>query len=265
MGAVNPEFSSPGTLYGVGLGPGDPDLMTIKAGRVVADTLVVAVPVKAEGAASFARAIVADRLTPEHRVLELVFPMRSDPDYLRPYWERAAAALSAHLDQGRDVAFLCEGDPFTFGTFIHVFRELVRARPGQPVEVIPGVTAYNAAAARTLTPLAAADDRVAVVPATYGVEVVDAILDRFDSVVLLKVKPVMDALIDLFERRKLLDHAVFVNKVGTAEESVIRDLTSLRGQRLDYLSLVLVQNPHRTKEPVIRGCRAKAGTPDAGA
>lgn len=246
-----------GTLYGVGLGPGDPELMTVKAGRIIGHAPVLAVPVKAKGEPSFARRIAAGHIRPDQQVLELVFPMRSDPDVLRPHWERAAQQLLARLDGGTDVAFLCEGDPFTYGTFIHVFRETLKARPGLPVEVVPGVSSYQAAAARTLTPLAAADDRMAVLPATYGVDIVEAMLERFDTVVLLKVKPVMDQLIDLLDKRGLLPHAVFVHQVGTPEERVVHDLTALRGRKLDYLSLVLVRNPGRAKEPVMRGCRKK--------
>jgi len=254
----------PGTLYGVGLGPGDPELMTGKAVRVIDQVPVLAVPVKAKGAESFARGIAAAHIRPDHTVLELTFPMRSDPDFLRPHWERAAEAVAGHLHAGRDVAFLCEGDPFTYGTFVHVFTHLVAAHPEMPVEVVPGVSAYHAAAARTLIPLAAGDDRVAVLPATYGVDVVEAVLARFDTVVLLKVKPVMDALIDLLDKHALLPHAVFVNRVGTEQEEVVRDVTVLRGRKLDYLSLVLVKNPHRVKEPVLRGCKPKGlARPDA--
>jgi len=251
------DLPAPGTLYGVGLGPGDPELITVKAARVIGAVGVLAVPVKAKGAGSFARGIVAGHLRPDHTVLELVFPMRSDPEFLKPYWERAADELAAHLRAGRDAAFLCEGDPFTYGTFVHVFTHLTRAHPDLAVEVVPGVSAYHAAAAATRVPLAAGDERVAVLPATYGVDVVAEVLARFDTVVLLKVKPVMDALIDLLEREGLLAHAVFVNQVGTAAEEIVRDVTTLRGRKLEYLSLVIVKNPHRAKEPVLRGCKPK--------
>lgn len=261
MNSRTPSTPPPGTLYGVGLGPGDPELMTFKAAGVVARVDVLAVPVKAKGADSFAGAIVRGHLRPGHTVLELVFPMRSDPEVLRPHWERGAARLAEHLLHGRDVAFLCEGDPFTYGTFIHIFGQIARDHPDVPVEVVPGVSAFHAAAAATLTPLAAADDRVAVLPATYGVDVVGPLLERFDTVVLLKVKPVMDALVDLLDKQGLLPHAVFVSQVGTEREEIVHDLTTLRGRKLEYLSLVLVRNPGRVKEPVLRGCRPKGPTP----
>jgi precorrin-2/cobalt-factor-2 C20-methyltransferase len=235
--------------------------MTFKAARVVERVRVLAVPVKAPGAESFAAGIARDHLRPDHTLLELVFPMRSDPEVLRPHWERAAARLTEHLLEGRDVAFLCEGDPFTYGTFIHVFGRIAQDHPEVPVEVVPGVSALNAAAAATLTPLARADDRVAVLPATYGVDVVGPLLERFDTVVLLKVKPVIDPLVDLLDKQGLLPHAVFVSRVGTAQEEIVRDVASLKGRKLEYLSLVLVRNPDRVKEPVIRGCRPKGPTP----
>jgi len=218
------------------------------------------VPVKARGAVSYARRIVQDRLTPEHQVIELVFPMRSDPKVLKPHWVTAAQTIIEYLDRGQDVAFLCEGDPFTFGTFIYIFREVSALRPEVDIEVIPGVSAYHAAAARTQVPLAAGDDRICVLPATYGVAVVETMLEQFDTVVLLKVKPVIDELLDLLDRSGLSDQAVFVNKVGTDEEAIVGDVTSLRGQKLDYLSLMLVRNPTRIKEPVLRGCRPKSAT-----
>lgn len=255
----------PGTLFGVGLGPGAPDLVTPRAAGVIARCKVLAVPVKAKGAESFARSIARAHIRPDHTVLELIFPMRSDPEFLRPHWERAARRLGEHLTHGRDAAFLCEGDPLTYGTFVHVLGAVMQAHPEVPVQVVPGVSAYHAAAARTVMPLAAADDRVAILPATYGVHEVEAMLDRFDTVVLLKPKPVMDPLVDLLEKRGLLAHAVFVSKVGTAEEEVERDLRKLRGRKVEYLSLVLVRNPRRVKEPVLRGCRPKpqpgTGTP----
>ncbi|MDH5527739.1 MAG: precorrin-2 C(20)-methyltransferase [Nitrospirota bacterium] len=249
--------TSIGTLYGVGLGPGALDLLTMRAFRVISATRLLAVPVKAVGADSFARSIVADLITDQQEVLELTFPMRSDPEVLRPHWEKAGRAVAERLAGGESVAFLCEGDPFTFGTFIYVFREVCRLLPQAPVEVIPGISAYHAAAARTLMPLAAGDDRVAILPATYGVEIVGEMLERFDTVVLLKVKPVMDQLIDLLEERGLAKHAVFVNKVGTDQEQVVADITTLKGHTPDYLSLVLARNPERLKEPVLRGCRKK--------
>jgi precorrin-2/cobalt-factor-2 C20-methyltransferase len=122
---------------------------------------------------------------------------------------------------------------------------------------IPGVTSFNAAAARTQVPLADTDDTVAIIPAGYGIEMIERLLDDFDTLVLLKVKPLLDDILDLLARRQLSEQACFIEKAGAMAEKVVFDVQSLKGEKVNYLSLILVHNNQRKRGEMIRGCRKK--------
>jgi len=176
------------------------------------------------------------------RVRPLVTTMPRGPDADRPHWDEAAATVGEVLQSGQDAAFITEGDPLLYSTFMHLREALAERFPEAPVEVIPGVSSVTAAAARSLFPLAGMDERVGVIPATYDPDVLIRMLDTCDTVVLLKVSRVLDRVLDILEARGLLPHAVFVERCGTPDERIVRDLASLRGQRVSYFSLLLVRN-----------------------
>ncbi len=250
-----------GRLLGVSLGPGDPGLITRNAWATLQSEARWAYPIRREGAESYALEIARrGGLEPPPDALPLVFPMTHDQQKLAGYWLRAAEAVLPVLRAGRDLAFLVEGDASTYATFGHLARTVSTLDPQVPVEVIAGVSSFNAAAARAATPLAESDDTLALLPAGYGVEQVERLLQDFDTLVLLKVKPLMDELIELFERRGLLPHAWFIERAGTPEERVVHDLLTLRGETVHYLSLILVKNPHRKRTGVKRGCRSRKAT-----
>ncbi len=150
------------------------------------------------------------------------------------------AGVAGHLEAGRDCIFLTEGDAFFYSTFIYVFDILQHRCRGLEVEVVPAVSSLIAAAARSLTPLARGDERVAVVTATSGR--LREVLQSFDTIVLLKVGRVFDRVLDILEEAGLVDSGVLVQRATSEGELVVRDLRSLRGQRLDYFSLLIVRS-----------------------
>ncbi|HET6719845.1 MAG TPA: precorrin-2 C(20)-methyltransferase [Rhodocyclaceae bacterium] len=247
-----------GRLIGVSLGPGDPGLITRRGWEVLNSDARWTYPVKKAGELSYALdiALRAGLALPADAVA-LVFPMTTKAELLARAWLRAAADTVALLAEGRDVLFLVEGDASTYSTFGHLARAVRELQPAIEVEVIAGVSSYCASAARVGRPIAEADETLAVFPASYGVEVIDRMLDEFDSLVLLKVKPMLDGLLDLLERRGIASHAVYVEKVGTPDERVVQDVLTLRGEAVPYLSLMLLKNPGRAKRASLRGCRAK--------
>jgi len=253
-----------GTLFALSLGPGDPDLITRKAWGLLNQPSVWAYPIRRAGAQSYALQIVTNAgLEVPENSLALVFPMTHDKDRLSGAWNKAAQQVLGALDQGLDLCFLVEGDASTYSTFGHLSRSVRQLSPGVKVEVIPGVTSFNAAAARLGEPLADVDDKLAILPAGYGMEAIATALDQFDSLVLLKVKPLLEPIIDLLEERGLSTHSQFIEKAGSPEERVIREITTLRGTAVNYLSLILVKNPLREKSPLIRGCKPKPEEPNA--
>jgi len=249
-----------GKLYGVSLGPGDPGLITRRAWALLQrDDVHWTYPVRGQGHASFALSIAqAAGLKAPSASDALVFPMTHDRTRLAAAWSAAADRVLDVLYRGTDVLFLVEGDVSTYSSFGYLATTVSGLDSDIAVERVAGVTSFSAAAARLQLPLADLDDRLAVLPAGYGIGTIDRLLDVHDTLVLLKVKPLLDNIIDLLERRRLLEHSVFIEKTGTPEERIVQDLRSLRGARVNYLSLLLVNNPDRERGEVIRGCAKKS-------
>ncbi|MCQ8117120.1 precorrin-2 C(20)-methyltransferase [Methylomonas rosea] len=251
--------SPTGRLIGASLGPGDPGLITRRVWDLLQRPDVHwTYPIRRKGADSYALQIALNAglsLPSEHS--PLIFPMTHDTEILAGYWQRAAETVMIRLRAGQDVLFLVEGDASTYSTFGHLARTVQALDASIAIETIPGVPSYNAAAARVAMPLADTDETVAIIPASYGIAMIERLLNDFDTLVLLKVKPLLDDILDLLERRNLLANAAFVEKAGSPEERVERDVWQLHGQKVNYLSLLLVRNPDRQRGEMIRGCRKK--------
>jgi precorrin-2/cobalt-factor-2 C20-methyltransferase len=247
-----------GKLYGGSLGPGDPNLITRRTWTLLHSDAYWMYPVKKKNGTSYALqiALKAGLNLPKNSAA-LVFPMTHDQDILVNYWLQAAQAVLAILHQDEDVLFLVEGDASTFSTFQHLAKTVQGLDEQIIIETIPGVTAFNAAAACAKMPLADTDDTVAIIPAGYGIEMIAALLDDFDTLVLLKVKPVLDEIIDFLKAKDLLHNSCFIEKAGSNEERIVHDVASLQGEKVNYLSLVMIHNPYRIRGKMIRGCRKK--------
>lgn len=247
-----------GKLIGASLGPGDPELITRRAWAALQSGSRWLYPVKKAEESSYALSIVSrgGLAVPEDAV-ELVFPMTRDAEILARAWARAAERTAQLLAEGRDLVFLVEGDASTFSTFRHLARVVQELLPEVEVKTIPGVSSFAAAAATAGLSLAEEDETLGIIPAAYGIEVIDHLLDEFDTLVLLKVKPLVDEVIELLERRGLLATSCFIEKVGAPDERIVRDLSGLKGEKVNYLSLMLVQNPKRARGELRRGCRKR--------
>ena len=232
-----------GTLYGVGVGPGAPDLLTLRALRVLEAADVLALPRSSDYGASVAWSIVSSLLkdrTSQER-LKLTFPMSKQAEVVRPRVTAAVDAIGERLLAGRSVAFLTEGDPSLFSTFGYVREEALRRWPMLRVEIVPGVTSITSVAMVGGVPLADGHERVAIIPATYGVSDLVDLLERFDTVVLMKLGGELPVILEALERTGLTERAFFVSKATMSEQRIERDVRKLREEHGGCFAMMIVK------------------------
>lgn len=227
-----------GTLYGVGVGPGDPELMTLKAVRLIRDNEVIACPGKiAEETVAYQIALQAEPELRDKTVLSVEMPMTHDPDALEQGHRAAASAVEAHLKEGRNVVFLTLGDPSIYSTYLYVQKRV--AALGYPTELVPGVTSFCAAAARANVSLAEWEEQLHIVPAVHRL---DCGLDLPDNYVLMKsgkrMKEVKDQL------RQSGKDVVMVENCGMPNERIYRSVDEIPDDA-GYYSLIIAKEPKK--------------------
>lgn len=230
------------SVYAVGVGPGDPELVTRKAERILRSVDVILAPVSSPGEASVALDTIREFIdTGRQEIVVHQFPMTSDRSRLIPAWQKAAALIADHAEAGRSVAFITIGDPLFYSTFIYLLRILREQWPQLPVEIIPGISSINAAASQAALPLVEGDERMVVIPATAGIEQIKSALETYETVVLLKVKPLFSAIMDLLRTTGREQSTVFVERVGSERQKVLTDFSEIAAHSPDYLSLLIIK------------------------
>ncbi|MCZ1008879.1 precorrin-2 C(20)-methyltransferase [Streptomyces lydicus] len=260
--------AGPGRLYGVGLGPGDPSLMTVRAVEVIAAADVIAYHSARHGR-SIARSIAAAHLRPDHIEEALVYPVTTEStDHpggyrgaLDEFYESAAARLAAHLDAGRTVAVISEGDPLFYGSYQHMHKRLAHR---YPTEVIPGVTSISAAAARLGKPLAEADEVLTILPGTLPEEELTARLASTDTAVVMKLGRTFPTVRRAMERSGRLPEAQYVERATMSGERTEK-LADIDAETVPYFAVSVVPSriadlPPATASP---GACADAGSDSA--
>ena len=238
----SPPRSGPvGRLYGVGVGPGDPELLTVKAQRVLQSVPVIWVPQAGVSVESYAYSIVKGIIDEDQQeVVRATFPT-NDEDAAGEVWRAAARELANRLEAGSDVAFITEGDPMLYSTFAYVLETILAEFPHLPVEVVPGVSSVMAAAASAVAPLVTHGQRLAILPAVYGIDDLREAIALYDTIVLMKVnRTLLDALANL-ERLGLAGRTIYVRRATTERERVVRDIRELTDEDLDYFSLLIIR------------------------
>jgi len=232
-----------GRLFGLGVGPGDPELLTLKALRLLRAVPVVAYPAPEHGN-SFARSIVAAWIERHQREIAIRFPMRPGPPPVEIY-DGAAAELAAELEDGRDVALLCQGDPLFYGSFINV---LTRLAGRYQIEIVPGVSSLTACAAAAATPLVSRDDTLAVIPATLDEDQIAARLAASESVAIVKLGRHIAKVRRVLDRLGLLDGAVCIEH-ATLPTQRVAPFACINPDRAPYFSTVLIATSRRADGP----------------
>ena len=233
-------------VYAVGVGPGDPELLTRKAERILRSVDVILAPVSNPADASVALSTIREFINEERQeIIVHQFPMTSDRARLIPAWQEAAVLIAAHAEAGRSVAFITIGDPLFYSTFIYLLRLLREQWPLIPIEIIPGISSINAAASEAALPLVEGDERMVVIPATAGIEQIKAALDTYETVVLLKVKPLFPAIMELLRMTGREQNTVFVERVGSDRQKVLTNFNEIAAHSPDYLSLLIIKRALR--------------------
>ncbi|MDR3640693.1 MAG: precorrin-2 C(20)-methyltransferase [Humidesulfovibrio sp.] len=228
-----------GTLYGIGVGPGDPDLITLKAVKTLQKVDVVLAAASPKNDGSLALSIAGPHLRPDAEIIRLNFPMTRDQAVLDKAWRENADTVAAILDAGKSAAFLTLGDPLTYSTFGYLLRTLGQLAE-TPVEVIPGITSYQAAAAFTGRVLVESGESLAVVSGVGTEEELTRVLESAQSAVILKAYKNMPTIRRVLERLGLSDSCVFVTRLGLEGEEVITGLENVP-DKPSYFSLVLLR------------------------
>lgn len=232
-----------GTLYGVGLGPGDPELITLKAARILAGAHVIA-HFRKRGRPGHARRIASELLAPQAAEIAFEYPLTTEihfsdsryVDAMSVFYSDCASELASRLASGEDVALLCEGDPFFYGSFLHMYD---RIKPAHPVVVVPGITGMSGCWTAAATPITYGDDVLSVIPGTLDRDALAAHLAKADAVVIMKVGQNLAKIRDALRDAQRYEHAVYVERGTMPGEKIVR-LAELVDEAVPYFSIILV-------------------------
>lgn len=223
-----------GLLYGLGVGPGDPELITVKALRIFRRAQVVAYPAPEQGA-SFARGIVARWLSPAQLEIPIRIPIETARFPAQAVYDHAAAQLASQLEAGRDVAVICQGDPFFYGSFMYLFGRLAEHFT---TIIVPGISSLTACAAAAGFPLAAREDVLAILPATLPEAVLASRLKEVDAAAIIKLGRNFAKLHDLLNRLGMAANSRYVEHATLGSERVLK-LAEVGAAEPPYFSMIL--------------------------
>jgi precorrin-2/cobalt-factor-2 C20-methyltransferase len=237
-----------GTFYVVGVGPGDPQLMTLKAAKILESCDVWFVPSAFENGGSMALKIASGVVSREGKtILSHHFPMKqvhrgeSPDEEVKSAWQEAAKTIMATLSEGIDVVFPTLGDPAIYSTGFYVCETLQEYGSPFKVEIVPGVSAIGASSAVAGLPLCLGDERLVIIPATFENERIREILELSDVVVFMKVHKVMERLVGLLEELGLVDNAVLVERCSLDDQHIWTNVREAVGRDIHYFSTMVVR------------------------
>ena len=232
------------TLFVIGVGPGDPELLTLKAMRILSSVPCICVPKGKEEGSSLALSIVEGALNLEGKeIIPAYFPMKKTTTCrheLDTKWQETVKLIMDRIDKGMSVAFITLGDPTLYSTFFYLYDRLLELNSELDIQIIPGVSSINAAASRAGIPLGLADERIAILPANY-VDDLEETLKRFDTVVLMKVHKVFDDVVKTLDCMGILNRALYISRAGMRDEKIFENIMDVKAEDLDYFSMMIVR------------------------
>jgi len=239
---ISRENNGTGSFYGVGVGPGDPELLTIKAQKTLQKVAVISFTQLDDGKESYALSVVRGVLeAAKPEFMAITIPSDDETPVSPQTWTDAAAEIAGHLSQGKDVAFITEGDPMLYSELFQVLGSVKSVVPNLEFEVIPGVSSVMAAAASSGMPLVTHGQRLTILPKVYGIDDLREAITNSDTTVLMEVdRDLLQALANL-EKLGLTGKATYVRQASTSRENVVEDISKLEAEDLDYFSLLIIR------------------------
>ncbi len=228
-----------GIFYGIGVGPGDPDLLTMKAVNTIRKVDVLIAPKTEKKDGSVAYDIAKPYLRDDVQIVYQVFPMVKHFEQSTDAWESNVQEILGFLEQGKNVGFLTLGDAMFFSTYIYIFRLL--EKKGVKIETIPGIPAFIAIGSHLGWPIVEGNDVLSIIPATADNETIEKVMEVSDNVVLMKVYKNFPEIADLLVKNKMIENSVMVSRVGMPDEERIDDILARKDQPVNYLSTVLAR------------------------
>lgn len=232
-----------GTFYGIGVGPGDPELLTVKAINALRKIDALIAPKTEKKSDSVALSIAQPYLKPSVEIIYQTFPMIKDFAEETEVFEANKEEILKHLRDGQNVGFATIGDPMFYSTYIYIFQLLESC--GVKIVTIPGVPAFLAIASQIGRPLAYGNDILTIIPATAEPNAINTALDHADATVLMKVYKNFPEVVDTLQARGMLDEAALISRCGLDDEKIITDIAAHKQEQLNYLSTILTRRKHR--------------------
>lgn len=262
-----------GKLYVIGVGPGDPELLTLKAVRILKEVRCICVPKGREEGSSLALSIVQKVLNLDGKeIIEAHFPMRktkfraeeqknretentvnkgftsglpnsmaSELCELETKWQETIETVCSRLNKDIDIAFITIGDPTIYSTFFYLYERLLELNPKLNIEIIPGVSSINASAASAGISLGLANERIVILPANYSGDDLRETLEKFDTIVLMKVHKAFEEVLKTIKETSLLDKATYISRAGFWDEKIYKNIRDVKKEDLNYFSMVIIK------------------------
>ncbi len=230
-----------GTLYGIGVGPGDPELITLKAMNILRRVAVVFAAVSTKNSHSLAEKIVSPHLKEGMPVKHLGFPMTREKEILSEAWQGNARKVVEVLKKGEDAAFITLGDPMIYSTFGYLMNTIKESNPNITIEIIPGITSYQAGASAAGQTLAEAEESYTVISGALGSQKLKDIIDHTDSVVMLKVYRNYKGILETLNELELTDSSVLISRCGLDGEEIVGNLKGRPDTTPPYLSFLIIK------------------------
>ncbi|AOY75465.1 precorrin-2 C(20)-methyltransferase [Clostridium formicaceticum] len=228
-----------GKLYGIGVGPGDPELLTLKAVKVLKEADLVICPKGKKEEDSIALKIAKEHVNAAAEIKALVFPMVYCQETLESHWNENINIISDALDRGKKVAFLTLGDALLYSTYIYILKAL--KEKNYAIETVPGITSFSATASRVNLPLTEGDETLTILPLIKEEEKVENVLSVSDNLVVLKVSHDPKGLAEKLKKQGLENNFVMISKCGHDDEKITTDIRDLEKERVPYLSTIIIK------------------------